>query len=216
MLSLMKDLCTRRLPAYYTELVPVRDIQVLTPVRKGLLGSINLNRELQDVLNPANPQLEERQFGERLFREQDKVMQIKNNYQLKWRNQEDFTDGEGVFNGDVGFISRIDREFREVTVIFDNCKYVTYDFNQMDELELAYAITVHKSQGSEFPVVVMPMTWFPPVLATRNLLYTGVTRGKTAVVLVGSEDKMQGMVDNNRITQRYSGLAARLRAMMEF
>lgn len=216
MLNLMKDLCTRRLPAYYTELLPVRDIQVLTPVRKGLLGSINLNRELQDVLNPANPELEERQFGERLFREQDKVMQIKNNYQLKWRNQEDFTDGEGVFNGDVGFISKIDREFREVTVIFDNCKYVTYDFNQMDELELAYAITVHKSQGSEFPIVVMPMTWFPPVLATRNLLYTGVTRGKTAVVLVGSEDKMQAMVDNNRITQRYSGLAARLRAMMEF
>lgn len=216
MLSLIKDLCTRRLPAYYTELVPVRDIQVLTPVRKGLLGSINLNRELQAVLNPANPQMEERQFGERLFREQDKVMQIKNNYQLKWKNQEDFTDGEGVFNGDVGFIAKIDREFREVTVIFDNCKYVTYDFNQMDELELAYAITVHKSQGSEFPVVVMPMTWFPPVLATRNLLYTGVTRGKTAVVLVGSEDKMQGMVDNNRITQRYSGLAARLRAMMEF
>lgn len=216
MLALIQDLCTRRLPAYYTELLPVRDIQVLTPVRKGLLGSINLNRELQDVLNPANPELEERQFGERLFREQDKVMQIKNNYQLKWRNQEDFTDGEGVFNGDVGFISKIDREFREVTVIFDNCKYVTYDFNQMDELELAYAITVHKSQGSEFPVVVMPMTWFPPVLATRNLLYTGVTRGKTAVVLVGSEDKMQAMVDNNRITQRYSGLAARLRAMMEF
>lgn len=216
MLGMIKDLCTRRLPAYYTELLPVRDIQVLTPVRKGLLGSINLNKELQDVLNPANPQLEERQFGERLFREQDKVMQIKNNYQLKWRNQEDFTDGEGVFNGDVGFISKIDREFNEVTVIFDGCKYATYDFSQMDELELAYAITVHKSQGSEFPIVVMPMTWFPPVLATRNLLYTGVTRGKTAVVLVGSEDKMRGMVDNNRITERYSGLSVRLRAMLEF
>ena len=197
-------------------MVPVRDIQVLTPVRKGLLGSISLNRELQDALNPANPQLEERQFGERLFREQDKVMQIKNNYQLKWKNQENFTDGEGVFNGDVGFISKIDREFSEVTVIFDGCKYVTYDFGQMDELELAYAITVHKSQGSEFPIVVMPMSWFPPVLATRNLLYTGVTRGKTAVVLVGSEDKMRAMVDNNRITQRYSGLSIRLRAMLNF
>lgn len=216
MLEMIKDLCTRRLPSYYTEVVPVRDIQVLTPVRKGLLGSISLNRELQDALNPANPQLEERQFGERLFREQDKVMQIKNNYQLKWKNQEDFTDGEGVFNGDVGFISKIDREFSEVTVIFDGCKYVTYDFGQMDELELAYAITVHKSQGSEFPIVVMPMSWFPPVLATRNLLYTGVTRGKTAVVLVGSEDKMRAMVDNNRITQRYSGLSIRLRAMLDF
>lgn len=216
MLAMIKDLCTRRLPAYYTELVPVRDIQVLTPVRKGLLGSINLNKELQSALNPAGPELRERQFGERLFRERDKVMQIKNNYQLKWKNQEDFTDGEGIFNGDVGFISKIDEEFHEVTVVFDGCKYVTYEFGQMDELELAYAITVHKSQGSEFPIVVMPMTWFPPVLATRNLLYTGVTRGKTAVVLVGSEDKMRAMVDNNRIAQRYSGLGARLKVMLEF
>lgn len=216
MLQLIKDLCVRRLPAYYTDVVPVRDIQVLTPVRKGLLGSINLNKELQEVLNPPCSELSERQFGDRIFREQDKVMQIRNNYQLKWRNQEDFTEGEGVFNGDVGFIQSIDREFNEVTVVFDECKYVTYDFNQLDELELAYAITVHKSQGSEFPIVVMPVSWFPPVLATRNLLYTGVTRGKTAVVLVGSENKMHGMVDNNRITERYSGLAVRLKALMEF
>lgn len=210
MLALIQDLCMRRLPAYYTDVLPVRDIQVLTPVRKGLLGSINLNRELQEALNPPCPELEERQFGDRIFREHDKVMQIRNNYELKWRNQEDFTEGEGIFNGDVGFINRIDREFNEVTVVFDESKYVTYDFNQMDELEHAYAITVHKSQGSEFPIVVMPMTWFPPVLATRNLLYTGVTRGKEAVVLVGSESKMHGMVDNNRITERYSGLRARL------
>ncbi|MCB6992729.1 ATP-dependent RecD-like DNA helicase [bacterium 210820-DFI.6.37] len=216
MLQVIKDLCVRRLPAYYTDTVPARDIQVLTPVRKGLLGSVNLNRELQEVLNPPCFELAERQFGERTFRERDKVMQIRNNYQLKWRNQEDFTEGEGVFNGDVGFIQKIDREFNEVTVIFDECKYVTYDFNQLDELELAYAITVHKSQGSEFPIVVMPISWFPPVLATRNLLYTGVTRGKTAVVLVGSENKMRGMVDNNRITQRYSGLAARLKALLDF
>lgn len=210
MLALIQDLCMRRLPAYYTDVLPVRDIQVLTPVRKGLLGSINLNRELQEALNPPCPELEERQFGDRIFREHDKVMQIRNNYELKWRNQEDFTEGEGIFNGDVGFINHIDREFNEVTVVFDESKYVTYDFNQMDELEHAYAITVHKSQGSEFPIVVMPMTWFPPVLATRNLLYTGVTRGKEAVVLVGSENKMHGMVDNNRITERYSGLRARL------
>lgn len=216
MLQMIRDLCVRRLPAYYTDVVPARDIQVLTPVRKGLLGSVNLNKELQAVLNPPCPGLSERQFGDRIFREQDKVMQIRNNYQLKWRNQEDFTEGEGVFNGDVGFIQSIDREFGEVTVVFDECKYVTYDFNQLDELELAYAITVHKSQGSEFPIVVMPVTWFPPVLATRNLLYTGVTRGKTAVVLVGSENKMHSMVDNNRITERYSGLAVRLKALMSF
>ena len=116
----------------------------------------------------------------------------------------------------MGFIQQIDREFNQLTVVFDECKYVTYDFNQLDELELAYAITVHKSQGSEFPIVIMPVSWFPPVLATRNLLYTGVTRGKTAVVLVGSENKMHAMVDNNRITQRYSGLSVRLKGMMEF
>lgn len=216
MLQLIKDLCIRRLPSYYTDILPVRDIQILTPVRKGLLGSINLNKELQEVLNPACVELEERKFGDRIFREHDKVMQIKNNYELKWRNQEDFTEGEGVFNGDVGFINHIDREFNEVTVVFDECKYVTYDFSQMDELELAYAITVHKSQGSEFPVVIMPMTWFPPILATRNLLYTGVTRGKTAVVLVGSEDKMHSMIDNNRIAQRYSGLSVRLKMLLGF
>lgn len=216
MLQLIKDLCIRRLPAYYTELLPVRDIQVLTPVRKGFLGSINLNKELQDVLNPPCSELEEKKFGERLFREHDKVMQIRNNYELKWKNQEDFTEGEGVFNGDVGFINHIDKEFNEVTVVFDECKYVTYDFSQMEELELAYAITVHKSQGSEFPIVIMPMSWFPPVLATRNLLYTGVTRGKQAVVIVGSEDKMHAMVDNNRITQRHSGLGVRLKMLMSF
>jgi exodeoxyribonuclease V alpha subunit len=196
--------------------MPVRDIQVLTPVRKGMLGSINLNKELQAVLNPPCTELEEKKFGDRIFREHDKVMQIKNNYELKWRNQEDFTEGEGVFNGDVGFINSIDKEFNEVTVVYDGCRYVTYDFNQLDELELAYAITVHKSQGSEFPIVIMPMSWFPPMLATRNLLYTGVTRGKTAVVLVGSENKMHAMVDNNRITGRYSGLGVRLKMMMEF
>ncbi len=216
MLQLIKDLCIRRLPAYYTELMPVRDIQVLTPVRKGLLGSINMNKELQEVFNPPCSELEEKKFGDRIFREHDKVMQIKNNYELKWRNQEDFSEGEGVFNGDVGFINSIDKEFNEMTVVFDGCRYVTYNFNQLDELELAYAITVHKSQGSEFPVVIMPMTWFPPMLATRNLLYTGVTRGKKAVVMVGSENKMHAMVDNNRITQRHSGLGVRLKMLMGF
>lgn len=215
MLKDICDLCTDRLPGYYEELVPVRDIQVLTPVRKGLLGSINLNKKLQEVYNPACSELEERKFGDRVFREGDKVMQIKNNYQMVWKNSEDFTEGEGVFNGDIGFIEKIDREFGEVVVVFDECRYVTYDFSQLDELELAYAVTVHKSQGSEFPVIVMPVTWFPPILATRNLLYTAVTRGKQAVVLVGSEDKLNGMVDNNRITERYSGLKTRLARLLE-
>ena len=108
----------------------------------------------------------------------------------------------------------MDREFNELTVVYDEVRYVTYHFNQLEELELAYAITVHKSQGSEFPIVIMPVSWFPPMLATRNLLYTGVTRGKQAVVLVGSQNKLEGMVDNNRIKERYSGLVYRLRRVL--
>lgn len=215
MLETVKELCLTRLPDYYKEISPAADIQILTPVRKGLLGSINLNKELQEVLNPPSEDLAQKTFGNRTFREGDKVMQIKNNYQMKWKNIEDFTEGEGVFNGDVGFIDRVDREFNEVTVIYDDVKYVTYNFNQLDELELAYAITVHKSQGSEFPIVIMPVSWFPPMLATRNLLYTGVTRGKKAVVLVGSENKLNAMVDNDRISERFSGLGVRLHRLME-
>ena len=215
MLSTIKQLCLSRLPDFYTDISATADIQILTPVRKGLLGSINLNRELQEVLNPPNPGAEEKTFGERIFREGDKVMQIKNNYQLKWKNLEDFTEGEGIFNGDVGFIHKVDREFNEITVIYDDIKYVTYNFNQLDELELAYAVTVHKSQGSEFPIIIMPVSWFPPMLATRNLLYTAVTRGKRAVVLVGSENKLQAMVDNNRISERFSGLGFRLKRFLD-
>ncbi len=210
MLALIKDLCARRLPAYYTGLSPLKDIQVLTPVRKGALGTANLNMQLQAVLNPPSPELEEKTVGDRTFRVGDKVMQIKNNYQLKWKNKDDFTDGDGIFNGDVGFVQSIDKENGKMTVLFDDKRAVAYEFAQLDELELAYAVTVHKSQGSEFPVIIMPVSWFPPVLATRNLLYTAVTRGKEAVVLVGSEDKLNAMIDNNRITARYSGLAAKL------
>ncbi|MBQ9016190.1 MAG: ATP-dependent RecD-like DNA helicase [Firmicutes bacterium] len=215
MLQTLLDLCVRRLPAFFPKLSPVRDIQVLTPVRKGPLGSVNLNQRLQAVLNPPDPQRLEKTHGDRVFREGDKVMQIRNNYEMKWRDCEDFTEGEGIFNGDVGFIQSIDPELGEITVLFDGTRYVTYNPAQLEELELAYAVTVHKSQGSEFPVVVMPISWFPPVLATRNLLYTGVTRGKTAVVLVGSEDQLHAMVDNNRISMRYSGLAWRLAQLLK-
>jgi len=214
MLKTIKDLCINRLPNFYKDLIPMRDIQVLTPVRKGLLGSINLNLELQSVLNPPSKQLEEKKFADKIFRENDKVMQIKNNYQLEWKRLDDFSDGQGVFNGDIGFITKIDHEYGEMTVVFDESKYVTYDFTQLDEIEPAYAVTVHKSQGSEFPIVVMPVSWFPPMLATRNLLYTAVTRGRTAVVLVGSEAKMNAMVDNNAIIERFSGLDIRLKAFL--
>ena len=211
MLETIKDLCYRRLPGYYTHRNPIRDIQVLTPVRKGLLGSINLNLALQGIWNPPSPEKTEKKIGERTFREQDKVMQIRNNYQLEWKRIEDFKEGQGVFNGDVGFIHNIDLDSQQLTVIFDENKYATYDFAGLDELELAYAVTVHKSQGSEFPIVVMPISWFPQMLATRNLLYTAVTRGREAVVLVGSENRMNAMVDNNQITKRYSGLSLRLK-----
>ena len=213
--ELLVQLITARLPAYYEGIVPVRDIQLLTPVRKGALGSIALNKVLQQALNPPRDDLAERKFGERIFRENDKVMQIKNNYEMGWKKRRDFSEGQGIFNGDVGFIEKIDKEYNQMTVIFDEDKYVTYDFAQLDELELAYAITVHKSQGSEFPIVVMPISWFPPILATRNLLYTAVTRGKQVVVLAGSQQKMHAMIDNNRIQMRYSGLRWRLSELLE-
>ncbi len=213
-LNTIKDLVTRRLPGYYEDINP-RDIQVLTPVRKRNLGSINLNAELQAVINPPNPKLKEKQFGGKLFREGDKVMQIKNNYQIGWRRARDFSEGEGIFNGDMGVISTIDEESNQMTVIFDEDRFVTYDYTNFDEIELAYAITVHKSQGSEFPIIVMPISWFPPMLATRNLLYTAVTRGKQVVVLVGSEEKLNAMIDNNRITRRNSGLRARFEILRD-
>lgn len=212
--NLIVELITRRLAAYYEGIVPVRDIQVLTPMRKGILGSISLNERLQSALNPPRIDLEEKKFGEKLFRENDKVMQIKNNYQLGWKRKRDFVEGQGVFNGDVGFIEKIDKETGIVTVIYDDDKYAFYEFAQLDELELAYAVTVHKSQGSEFPIVVMPISWFPPMLATRNLLYTAVTRGKNIVVLTGSEVRMNEMIENNRIKMRYSGLKDRLHNLL--
>lgn len=214
-LATLLDLCARRLPNYYENCIAMRDVQVLTPVRKGSLGSIQLNKELQAILNPSSEEKPEKKFGERLFRQGDKVMQIRNNYQLAWKRMDDFKDGEGVFNGEVGFIQTIDKEYGEVYIVFEENKQVKYEFSQLDELELAYAITVHKSQGSEFPIVLMPVSWFPPMLATRNLLYTAVTRARQAVVLVGSEGKLQGMIDNNRIVERYSGLAVRLKAFLQ-
>lgn len=211
----LKDLCLRRLPNYYESCVAIRDIQVLTPVRKGNLGSLSLNRELQEILNPQTGSKQEKKVGERIFREGDKVMQIRNNYQLEWKRTDTFIEGEGVFNGDVGFVQLVDNEFGYLTVIFDDNKSVRYEFSQLDEIELAYAVTVHKSQGSEFPIVVMPVSWFPPMLATRNLLYTAVTRARQAVVLVGDEGRINAMVDNNRIISRYSGLVYRLRSFLE-
>lgn len=214
MLNTIVELCETRLPRFYDVDDKTQDIQVITPTKKGVLGSANLNKELQNVLNPPSDSLNEKTIGDRVFREFDKVMQIKNNYTLEWLNTDDFSEGTGVFNGEIGVVKKINKDENKMTVVFDGCRYVDYGFSQLDELELAYAMTVHKSQGSEFPVVIMPMTWVPPVLGNRNLLYTGVTRGKKGVVLVGSESCMNAMVDNDFTTKRNSGLAARIKNFM--
>lgn len=205
------DLCGSRLPGYKKDCVAIRDIQVLTPGKKGIAGSINLNKELQRLFNPPENQTLEKSFGDRVFREGDKVMQIKNNYRMEWRNINTFEEGEGIFNGDVGYIKKIDMENNSMGIIFDEQKYVNYEFSDLEQLDLAYAVTVHKSQGSEFPIIVMPIGNIPPMLGTRNLLYTGVTRGKDIVVLVGGEGKVKSMIDNNYVNKKYSGLAYRLR-----
>ena len=215
MQELIIELVSKRLPAYYDGIDPIRDIQVLSPTRKGAVGVNELNSILQQAFNPPREGLAEKKFGDHVFRTGDKVMQIRNNYQMEWKVPGE-QSGTGIFNGDVGFVRGIDNEYGIMTVVYDDEKYVEYDFSQLDEVELAYAVTVHKSQGSEFPLVVMPVTWFPPMLATRNLLYTAVTRGKQVVVLVGSRRRMEDMVDNNRIKLRYSGLRWRLEKMMEF
>jgi len=207
------ELCSRRLPNFYG-VDKLRDIQVLTPMKKGEVGINSLNQKLQWVLNPKTPTKAEKQIGSEIFRVGDKVMQIKNNYATEWKIIKDGVEvekGQGVFNGDFGFITHIDEEERIVKVLFDDEKEVEYEFSQLDELKLAYAITVHKSQGSEFPVVVMPICWGPPMLLTRNLLYTAITRAKSLVVLVGEEKYLYMMIKNNRITKRYSALDKKMR-----
>lgn len=216
MQDLIIDLVKSRLPGYYSDLDPEKDIQVLTPVHKGIIGTVSMNKALQEALNPHQHGTQEKKTGSRLFRTGDKVMQTRNNYQLEWKHPGDKTTHKGVFNGDIGFICAIDHEDGTVTVVFDEDRYTEYDSTNLEDLELAYAITVHKSQGSEFPIVVMPVTWFPPMLATRNLLYTAITRGKKAVVLVGPEERVRAMVDNDRIRMRYSGLRYRLGKMVEY
>ena len=213
MVDTIKDLCLKRLPTYYNDINPLTDIQILTPSRKSRVGSVNLNRELQEVLNPYDENKSECFRDGRIFRDGDKVMQIKNNYDLLWKKAETFEEGYGIFNGDMGIIEKVDNELNEITVLFDGDKYVRYDMGNIDELDIAYAVTVHKSQGSEFPIVLMPISRFPPMLATRNLLYTAVTRGKRLVVLVGSPRRLCEMVDNMYDRDRYSGLDERLKKL---
>ena len=199
------NLCTTRLPASYGY-SPFDDIQVLCPGRKGELGVTDINKRLQQALNPSKGKSFEVQMPIYTFRLGDKVMQTKNNYDLIWA-RDDGTEGSGVFNGDIGIIEEINRAAKSVCIRFDD-KHVIYDSDSMLQLELAYATTVHKSQGNEFNAVIMPMYYGAPQLYYRNLLYTAVTRAKKLLILVGNVSTLKKMVDNNRKTMRYSGLKA--------
>jgi len=193
------------------------DIQVLTPMKKGELGVERLNKALQAALNPPSENKKEKEYNQNIFREGDKVMQIKNNYQLAWEIKNNFgitvQIGTGVFNGDSGIIKEINFFSESLLVEFDDNRLVEYSFSQLDELELAYAVTVHKSQGSEYPAIVMPILDGPKLLFNRNILYTAVTRAKRCVVIVGSESMVKFMIDNKNEQSRYSRLCDQIRDM---
>ena len=211
-------LAARRLPAYLgypaedAADLSVRNIQVLAPARKGECGVNSLNILLQEALNPFSPGKPQLTWGETLFRLGDKVIQTKNDYRIEWTREtpSGYEEGAGVFNGDVGFIVDVDPGNTTLTVLFDEEKKVVYESSDLDALEPAYCLSVHKSQGSEFPVVIMPVIGGPPMLLTRNLLYTAMTRARELVVLVGSEDVIRRMVENDHVARRYTTLARRL------
>jgi len=184
-------------------------IQVLTPTRKYSAGTSMLNERLRDAVNPHHALKKEKKLGEVLFRTGDKVMQIRNNYDIMWKSADGFTDGTGIYNGDIGIITNIDHGKETVTVDFED-KLVTYLFEQLPELEPAFAMTVHKSQGSEYRAVILAMTAGAPQLLTRSVLYTAMTRAKELLIIVGNPDVMARMVSNDRRSKRYSGLRARI------
>ena len=216
----IRELVTKRLPKF-TGCDGLSDMQILTPMRKGTLGVQNLNQVLQETLNPAAFDKREVHFRQIVFREGDKVMQIKNNYNVVWKcydckSGKRYDEGLGVYNGDAGIVLSIDTDAEQMRVAFDDGKIVDYDFSQLEELELAYAITIHKSQGSEYPVVILPVYSGPPMLMTRNLLYTAVTRAKKLVVLVGLRETVSAMIRNDKEVERYTGLARRIQNLHDF
>ena len=215
-ISVVITLLQKKLPKYVD--AGTYDIQVLTPMRKGLLGVERLNRILQEYLNPPNQKKTEKEYGDKLFREGDKVMQIKNNYQLEWEIATKYglvvDKGVGIFNGDMGIITNINTYNETLEVEYDEKRKVTYPFQLLDELELAYAITIHKAQGSEYPAVVIPLLPGPRQLFHRNLLYTAVTRAKKCVTLVGSEDTFYEMIQNAHEQNRYTSLSERIQEFM--
>lgn len=203
----IRELCSQRLPQNMG--IDPTDIQVLSPTRKNETGTKNLNHRLQEVLNPADPSKKEKKYGDFLFREGDRVMQIRNNYDILWKRVGGIGSGAGIFNGDIGKITAIDHQEETLTVVFDD-REAQYDFAMLSELELAYAMTVHKSQGSEYRAVVLTAWSGSRYLLTRSVLYTAVTRAKDLLIMVGNEEVIAAMVANDRQTRRYSGLKLRL------
>lgn len=214
-IRVMLSLILEKMPKYVN--TSPLEVQVLTPMRKGELGVDKLNGILQRYINPPSPDKKEKEYRETIFREGDKVMQIKNNYQLEWEVRNEYNiclnKGTGVFNGDCGIIKEINTFAELVTVEFEEGRKVEYPFNSLDELELAYAITIHKSQGSEYPAVVLPILTGPRMLFNRNLLYTAVTRAKKCVTIVGNGDMVQRMIDNTMEQKRYSSLDVRIQEL---
>ena len=206
------DLFIKRLPKAY-RYNPLYQIQILSPTRKGITGVTELNNALQKVINPPDKKKKEKSFKNIIFREGDKVMQTRNNYDMEWTKLDNHEEtGFGIFNGDIGYIHRIDKELESATIVFDD-RLCIYEFAKMEDLDLAYAVTVHKSQGSEFDAVIMPMYPCAPMLQNRNLFYTAVTRAKKLVVVVGRESCIQAMITNKNEQIRYTGLEQKLRCV---
>ena len=205
--QLICDLCATRLPKNMG--IPADQIQVLSPTRKGGAGTVYLNKLLQKVLNPPAPNKKERQYGDFSFREGDRVMQIRNNYDILWKKTDGSAVGAGVFNGDIGTITAIEPQAEIITVVFDD-REAEYDFSMLSELEPAYAMTVHKSQGSEYRAVILTAWNGSPYLLSRSVLYTAVTRARELLIIVGKEDVVATMVHNSKRSRRYTGLKLRL------
>lgn len=210
--TLIRDLCATRLPQKMG--IPTDQIQVLSPTRKGAVGTVNLNRLLQAALNPQSPDKKERSYGDYQFREGDRVMQIRNNYDILWKKADGSAVGAGIFNGDVGRIQTIDPASETLTVLFDD-RVAEYDFTQLGELEPAYAMTVHKSQGSEYRAVILTAWNGSPYLLSRSILYTAITRARELLIIVGREETVGVMVENARKNRRYSGLKLRLQGKVK-
>ena len=206
------SLMTQRIPGHFG--IPREEIQVICPSRQGMCGTENLNRLLQTALNPPSPDKGETRFGETIFRTGDRVMQIRNNYDRVWKRLDPAETGTGVYNGDTGIIVLCDRNARLLIVRFDD-READYDFDDLNELEHAYAVTAHKSQGSEYAAVIIPVFSAPQRLLSRNLLYTAVTRAKRLLVMVGREEMVQQMVDTPNASRRYSALRWRVKELME-